>query len=215
VIALLRYAYLKSLRDSSMIAFVGLLMMFPVAALGGATLGKGHLHFPFYMDAQFSPVQNATLAGQMTTGLCVLFTVITAFWTFRPEIATRSIGSFLFAARPLTVTVALILFAAAIGLAGWIGGMAMISVLTTAIPPQLAMMALKVAVGTLAASAFGTLIVTISPNPGMIIGAYLGCAVSIVWVAKAKSSSQLIVAVAVAIVCATLAAFLLERRCAT
>ena len=93
--------------------------------------------------------------------------------------------------------------------------MAVIGVLTTAIPAHLALMALKVAAGTLAAGAVGTLVVTISPNPGMIIGAYLACIASVVWVEKSKSSSQLIAAVAVVIVCAALAAFLLERRCAT
>lgn len=215
MIALLRYAYLKGLRDSSLFAFILIPMMFPVAALVGVTLGKGRLLYPLYMNAQFSPQQNATLAGQITTGICVLFTVITAFWTFRSEIATRSVGSFLLAARPLKLSLALILFAAAIGLAGWIGGMAMIGVLTTAMPPHLALLALKVAAGTLAASALGTLVVTISPNPGMILGAYLVCIISIVWVEKSTSLSQLIGAVAIAIVCAALAAFLLERRCAT
>jgi hypothetical protein len=215
VIALLRYAYLKGLRDSSLFAFILIPMMFPVAALVGVTLGKGRLLYLLYMNAQFSPQQNATLAGQITTGICVLFTVITAFWTFRSEIATRSVGSFLLAARPLKLSLALILFAAAIGLAGWIGGMAMIGVLTTAMPPHLALLALKVAAGTLAASALGTLVVTISPNPGMILGAYLVCIISIVWVEKSTSLSQLIGAVAIAIVCAALAAFLLERRCAT
>ncbi len=217
--AMIRYAYLKSLRDSSLIAFIIIPMLFPLAAMVGITLdlaiAKGHPVYPLFMNVHFSPEQNATLAGQITTGICVLFTVITAFWTFRSEIATRSVGSFLFATRPLTLALALILFAAAIGLAGWIGGMAMIGVLTTAIPPHIALMALKVAAGTLAASALGTLVVTISPNPGMIIGAYLVCIASVVWVEKSKSSSQLIAAVAVAIICAGFAAFLLERRCAT
>jgi hypothetical protein len=215
VIALLRYAFLKGLRDSSLFAFILIPMMFPVAALLGVTLGKGRLLYPLYMSPQFSPQQNATLAGQITTAVCLLFTVITAFWTFRSEIATRSVGSFLLAARPLTLSLALILFAAAIGLAGWIGGMAMIGVLTTAMPPHLALLALKVAAGTVAASALGTLVVTISPNPGMVLGAYLACIISIVWVEKSTSLSQLIGAVAVAIVCAGLASFFLERRCAT
>jgi len=213
--AMLRYAYLKGLRDSSVIAFLAIEMLIPVAALGGVTFGKGHFHYPLYLEAHFSPAQNATMAGQITTAICVFFTVITAFWTFRSEIATRSVGSFLFAMRPLTLALSLILFAAAIGVAGWIGGMAMIGILTTAFPPQIALMALKVVAGTLAASAFGTLVVSISPNPGMIIGAYVACVVLTVWVEKSKSSIQLIAAVALAIICAAFAAFFLERRCAT
>jgi len=219
VIAMLRYAYLKSLRDSSLIAFILVPMFFPLCAMFGITLdlmfAKGHPVYPMYMDVHFTPLQNAKMAGQITSGICVLFAVITSFWTFRSEIATRSVGSFLFATHPLTLAVALILFAAAIGLTGWIGGIAMIGILTTALPPQLALLALKVVAGTLAASAFGTLVVTISPNPGMIIAAYIACVFAIVWIEKSKSSSPVIAAVAVAIVCAALAAFLLERRCAT
>ena len=219
MIAMLRYAYLKSLRDSSLIAFIVFPIMFPLAAMVGITLDltltKGHPVYPMYMNVHFTPQQNAALAGQITSAICVLFTVITAFWTFRSEIATRSVGSFLFATRPITLALALVFFAAGIGLAGWIGAMAMIGVLTTAFPAQLALMALKVVAGTLAAGALGTLVVTISPNPGMIIGAYLLCAAAVIWAEKSKSSSQLIAAVAVAIVCAALAAFLLERRCAS
>ena len=219
MIAMLRYAYIKGLRDSSLIAFVIIPMLFPLAAMSGITLDlkltKGHPIYPMVMDVHFTPEQNAKMAGQFTSGICVLFAVITAFWTFRTEIATRSVGSFLFATRPLTLALALVLFAAAIGLAGWIGGMAVIGILTTALPPHLAMLAVKVVAGTLAASAFGTLIVTISPNPGMIIGAYVGCVFATIWIENSKSSSQMIAAIAVAIVCAALAAFLLERRCAT
>jgi len=215
VIALLHYAYLKSLRDSSLIAFIIVPMFAPVAALSGVTLARGHLHYPFYLNVQFSAVQNATLASQITLAICVFFAVIPAFWTFRPEIATRSIGAFFFGARPRTVTLALILFAFVIGLAGWIGAMAMIGALTSALPPHVAFMTLKVALGLLAASALGTLLVTISPQPGMIVGAYLGCVFLVAWIETSKSSLHLIAAVPVAIVCAALAAFFMERRCAS
>jgi len=214
MIALLRYLYLKSARDSSLIAFLLVPMLVPVAALSGVTL-KSHLQYPFYMDALYTPVQNATLAATIAMAISVLFASIAAFWTLRAEIATRSVGSFLFAARPLTVALALILFAATIGLAGWLGGVALTGALTTAVMPHLALITLKVVVALIAASAAGALVVTISPQPGMIIGSYLGCVVLIPLVAKSKGSVQLLVAVVVAIVCTLLAAFLLERRCAT
>ncbi len=215
MIALLHYVYLKSLRDTSLIAFIIVPILAPVAALSGVTLGKGHMHYPFYLNVQFSAVQNATLVSEITLAVCVLFAVIPAFWTLRPEIATRSVGAFFFAARPLTVALALILFAFAIGLAGWIGAMTMIGALTTALPPHVAFMTLKVAAGLLASSALGTLLVTISPQPGMIVGAYLGCVFLVPWIVASKSSAHLIAAVAVAIVCAVLAAFFMERRCAS
>jgi len=167
------------------------------------------------MDALYTPVQNATLAATIGMAISVLFASIAAFWTLRAEIATRSIGSLLFAARPLTIALALILFGATIGLAGWLGAVALTGALTTAVMPHLALVTLKVVVALIAASAAGALVVTISPQPGMIIGSYLGCVVLIPLVAKSKGWVQLLVAVVVAIVCTLLTAFLLERRCAT
>jgi hypothetical protein len=216
MIALLRYAYLKSVRDGSLIAFLLPATLVSLSGLTGVTLDAEHrLHYPFFMNVHFSPVQNATLAAQVALAVSVLFSVIPAFWTFRPEIASRSIGSFFLATRPLTVASALILFAAAVGVAGWFGAMAVIGALTTALPAQLALMALKVAAGCLAASAVGALIVSISPQPGMIIGSYVGCVVLVPWVEKSKSSLQLIAAVVASIVCAALSAYLMERRCAS
>ena len=213
--ALLRYAYLKSLRDHSLIAFIGTPALVPVAALLGVTLAKGQFRYPMYLEAGFSPFQNAVLAAQISTGMSVLFTVLAAFWTLRTEIATRSIGSFLFAVTPLKMALTLVLFAAAIGVAAFLGSIVTIGLLTAALPPALPMMALIVLAGCLAASALGTLMVTISPQPAMIIGSYLGCMVLIPWIAKSKSWLHLMVALAVAIVCTALSSFLLERRCAT
>ncbi|HYS52826.1 MAG TPA: hypothetical protein VER58_03550 [Thermoanaerobaculia bacterium] len=216
MIALLRYAYLKSVRDGSLIAFLLPATLVSLSGLSGVTLSQGHRpHYPFFLNVQFSPVQNATLAAQIAIAVSVLFAVIPAFWTFRPEISSRSIGSFFFATRPLTVALALILFAAAVGLAGWIVSMAVIGVLTTALPTHMALMALKVAAGCLAASAIGALVVTISPQPGAIVISYVGCIALVPWIEKSKSSLQLIAAVAASIVCAALSAYLLERRCAT
>jgi len=214
MIALLRYLYLKSARDSSLIAFLLIPALVPVAALSGVTL-KGHLQYPFYMDALYTPVQNATLATTIAMGTSVLFAGIASFWTLRAEIATRSVGSFLFAARPITIALALILFAATIGLAGWLCAVALTGALTTAVMPHLALITLKVVVALIAASAAGALVVTISPQPGMIIGSYLGLIVLHLLLATSKGWVQLLVAVVVVIVCTLLAAFLLERRCAT
>jgi hypothetical protein len=215
MIALLRYLYLKSARDSSLIAFLFVPMLIPVAALSGVTL-RGHLQYPFYMNPLYTPVQNATLAASIAMATSVLFASIAAFWTLRAEIATRSIGSFLFAARPLTIALALILFSTTIGLVGWLSAVALTGALTTAVMPHFALVTLKVVVALITASAAGALVVTISPQPGMIIGSYLGCAVLFPLLAKStKGSVQLLVAVVVAIVCTALSAFLLERRCAT
>ena len=215
MIAILRYAYLKSLRDRSLFAFVIFPILFPVAALIGVTLGQGHLRYPFYMNVHYSPVQNATLCAQIALMICVFFTLIPAFWTLRPEIATRSVASFFFAARPITVALSVILFAFALGVAGWIGAVAMIGTLTAALPPHLAFMTLKLAAGTLATSAIGVLLVTVSSSPAVVVGGYMACALLIQWIVSAKSFLDVLAFIGVAIVSAALAGFLLERRCAT
>jgi hypothetical protein len=215
VIAMLHYAWLKSRRDSSLFAFILIPALFPLAALGGATLAKGHWHYPFFLNPQYTPVQNATLCAQIAVALSVLFTVIPAFWTLRPEIATRSVTSFFFAARPMTVAASVIVFAFALSFTGWIGAIAMIRILTGTLPPHVAFMTLKVAVGCLATSALGTLLVTISSQPALLVGAYMVCALLIPWIEGSKSSLHVMGGVAAAIVCTALAGFILERRCAT
>lgn len=215
MIAMLRYALLKSRRDGSVYAFVLLPTLFPLAALCGVTIAEGRWHYPLMMNARFTPIQNATLCAQISLTICVVFTVLPAFWTMRPEIATRSVASFFFAARPVTVAASMILFAFAIGLASWIGAITMIRLLTDAMPPNVAFMTLKAAMGCLAASAVGTVLVTISSQPAMIIGAYVASAAAIPWMESSKSALFALVMGAVSIVCAALAGFILERRCAS
>jgi len=216
VIAMLHYTYLKSRRDSSLFAFIMIPALFPLAALGGATLAKGHWHYPLFLNPQYTPVQNATLCAQIATVVSVLFTVIPAFWTLRPEIATKSVTSFFFAARPMTVVASVIVFAFALNFTGWIGAITMIRILTGTLPPHVAFMTLKVAVGCLVTSALGTLLVTISSQPALLVGGYMACGLLIPWIQGSKSSLQVMGGgVGAAIVCTALAGFILERRCAT
>jgi hypothetical protein len=215
MIALLRYAFLKSRRDGSLLGFVFVVTLVPFAAMAGVTLAKGHWHYPFYLNAQYTPVQNANLAAEIVLVVAVFFSAIPAFWTFRPEIETRSIGALLLAARPVTVALALILFAASIGLMGWLGAVAVIGALTSAFPSHLALMTLKLATGVLAASSIGALVVTISPQPFMVVCSYVACLFLVPSVASSKGWVQVVGALVAAILCTALTAFLLERRCAT
>ena len=215
MIAILRYAFLKSRRDGSVYAFVLLPALFPVAALMGVTVAKQRWQYPLAMNPQFTPVQNATLCAQIALTICVVFTVIPAFWTLRPEIATRSVTSFLFAARPVTVAASVILFAFSLGLAGWIGAITLIRILTDALPPNVAFMTLKAAAGCLAASALGAMLVTISSQPAMIVGAYMASVVVIPWMESSKSPASALIMTAFSVLFAALAGLILERKCAS
>jgi hypothetical protein len=214
VIAILRYAFLKSRRDGSLAAFLIMPIFMPMAALCGATMAKG-LRYPLFMNVEYTPVQNATLVADVATVVFIVFSALPAFWTLRSEIASRAIGSFLFGVRPLTAVLALILFAAAVGVTGWLGAVLMIGALTSAFPPDLPMRALQVVLSCLAGSASGALVVTISSQPAMIVCSYLGCLLFIPWMSKAPMASFAITALVLSAVWISIAAFLLERRCAT
>lgn len=213
--ALLRYATLKSLRDGTLGAFLIAPMLMPVAALSGVTFDGFHLRFPMFLNPHYTAAQNAASAAGIAGAVGALFAAIPAFWAFRSEIRSRSIGLFAFAARPIVIVLSLILFAAAIGFAGWISAIVLITVLTTALPPNIGLIAVKMLMATIASSSVGAMIVTISAEPAMIVCSYLGCLTLIPWMEKAKGPVQLTLPLIVSVICFAIATFLLERRCAS
>ena len=215
MIAILRYLVLKTWRDSSLIAFVMIPVFGPVAALAGSTLAKGHFAYPLYLNVHYTPVQSATLAAQIAFAAAFMFSSISSFWTLRPEVATRAVGAFVLAARPFSIAFALVTFATAVAMTGWLGALGMIALLTSVLPAGAGMLMLKVFVASVAASAIGALVLMISAQPAMIAVGYMSCAVIIAFLEKAKDPTQLLTGVAVVIICVPLSAFLLERRCAT
>jgi hypothetical protein len=189
--------------------------LFPVAALAGATFAGGHVHYPLFMNQQYTPLQNAELVTQISTAVAVLFASIASFWTLRNEIATQSINAFVFGARPVTIALALILYGAATAFVAWFGGIGVTAMLTTAAPAHLPLLVIRTAVGVLAGSALGALAVTVSTQPVMIISTYLGCMVLFPVIQFWSTSRQLTTAGVFCVVVAAIASLLLERRCAT
>ena len=213
--AILRYAFLKTTRDGSFIAFALVPILMPVAALVGGTVAQTHgLHYPFFMGRGETPLQSATDVANMTTALAAFFAVLPAFWTFRTEIASRSIGSLALATRPVMIVLALMTLTTAIMIVAWLISMIAILALTTAWPPHVGTLSLKLIAVCLSASATGAAAVAISPEPAMVVAVYLVSAVSIAWFEKAKSAPMLIVPLALSAILAAVATFALERRCA-
>lgn len=213
--ALLHYNFLKGWRDRSIVAFLALPSLIPIAALVGGSLTKRlPLRYPLAMEPRFTAVQNAALIGEIASILCALFTVLPSFWTLRTEIASRSVSSFTMAARPLMVVAMLVGYAALIGYSAWLISMTFVGVLTTALPPHLALLGLKVGIAALLASSVGALAVTISPQPAMMIGAFNSAFVIVPLFAKSATTTYLIAALLAALISIAIAAVLLERRCA-
>jgi hypothetical protein len=215
VTAIFRYLYLKSRRDQSLIAFVFTPVLIPVAAVLGVTLAKGHLHYPLFLNEQYTPSQNAALVMLVASMMAVLFANVAAFWTLRTEVATHAINAFVFGTTPATITVTLILFGSLVALAGAIGATGMTWMLTAALPPNLGTLVLELPLALLAGSAIGACVVMLSPQPVMMVVSYVGCVILIPFIGKAQMSTQLAVAGGIAIVSTALAIFLLRRRCAT
>lgn len=213
--ALLRYAFLKTTRDGSFIAFALVPILMPIAALVGGTVAQTHgFHYPFLMGRGETPLQSATGVANMTTVLAAFFAVLPAFWTFRSEIASRSIGSLALATRPAMIVLALMTLTTAIMIVAWLISMMAVFALTTAWPPHVGMLLLKLIVVCLSASATGAAAVAISPEPAMVIAVYLASALSTVWLEKTKSASMFIVPLALSAIFVGVATFALERRCA-
>ena len=213
--AILRYLILKSRRDHSLMVFLFGPMFFPIGAVLGVTVAKGHLRYPFFLNDQYTPSQNAALVMLIASMLAVLFANIAAFWTLRAEVATHAVNAFVFGTTPSTITLTLVLFSAVVALLGLIGATGMIWALTAALPPELGLLALKMPLALVAGSAIGTFVVMLSPQPAMMVVSYVGCVILAPFVEHAQVSTQLVVALGIAVVCTSLAILLLRRRCAT
>jgi hypothetical protein len=213
VIALLRYMTIKSMRDRSLPGLVLMPILWPALVMLGNSVYSRSLHYPLTLNPKLSAVGNATLIAQIMGGAILLLASIAAFWTLRPEVASRSIGAFVFGARPLTIVSALVVYATTIGIAGWIGSALVISVLSGAVPSHLVAFTLRLVAMTVAMSTAGALMVMISPAPATVLGAYVA-AVAFLLVER-QPAWQVYIAVGVTLVCTAVSTFLLERRWAT
>lgn len=215
MIAVLHYALLKSLRDRSLGIFVLGPALVIAASLLGATIVEG-FRYPFYVSRQMSAAQNAEMVALILTFFVMMFGTVAAFWTFRPEVVTKTIGSFLMARRPLTVSLAQVTFAAAVAFSAWVVGIAAIAALTSALPPALGWFAVGVAVASIAAASIGALVLTISPQPAMMVWAFLACTALLPLLVHPSVRPKLLYVVPViSILFIAVSAFLLERRWAS
>lgn len=216
MIAILRYAVLKSQRDRSLPIFAATPAVIALAILLGTTLADRRFTYPLYIHQGWSPAQNAAITATITACVAVFLTSMTAFWTFRPEVATRSIGAFLMGTRAAAIAIALVIFAAAIGIVSWLGSVGVIVLLTSVFPANFAAVLLLVVVFSILAAAIGALIVTINTQPSTLIWAYVGSMVIVIGLSNGKHlTAAMVSAVVLSILCMIGCAFLLERRCAT
>lgn len=216
MIALLRYAFLKNLRDGSLAAFIlGPVIMLTAPLLGAALFGEGGPRFPARMDWTMSAARNAAMMAPATVFIAALFASLAGFWSLRSEIISKSIGTFVLAVRPLKIQIAAMLFGAGAAFAGYIGTGLALSVLLNALPPNPLRLILDAAILCLLGAAAGFLAVIFSAEPWAIIPLFVGGVAIIPSLAKMRGPLPELTAVALTLICISISVFFLERRCAT
>ena len=216
MIAILRYAFLKNMRDGSLAAFLlGPIIMLTAPLLGVATFQKGGLAYPLSMNPQWTAARSAAAIAPVALFIAALFASLAGFWGFRGEIVSRSMGSFVLAVRPVKIQIASALFGAAAGFAGYILTSASLFTLMAALPPHPARLVVDAAIMCLCGAAAGSLAVIVSSEPWAIIPLYVCGIVVGPWLIKMRGAAPELIGLALSLICVVVSAFFLERRCAT
>lgn len=215
MIALLRYAFLKNMRDGSLAAFVlGPMVMLTASLVGVAAFTKDLRVYPLSISPQWTAARSAAAISLPMLFIAALFASLAGFWGFRGEIVSRSMGSLVLALRPMKIQAATMLFGAFAGFAGFLGTSLSLFALMDALPPHPLRLLLNAAVLCLLGSAAGSLIVSFSSEPWAILPLYVGGIVVVPWLIKTRSVMPLLIGLIMTVVCVAVSALFLERRCA-
>lgn len=211
MIALLHYALLKGVRDRSLLTF---------AAIPAANISAVLIAMAVHQKQMVYPLTGVTLDHVDLAVFSILIpsfiATLSAFWTFRSEVATKAIASFVVATRPLVVVTALLITGVATAAVGTIGMLAAIFVLTARFPAEVLTLIVTASIASMVGAAMGTLYVNISAKPEMFVWALLAGIPVAPFIFNPKNQSMLpFVALAVTVVAISVSAFLLRRRCAT
>ena len=209
--ALLHYAWLKGMRDRSLPVFFAIAPIQIAGMIIGIAVSKRQVHYPLGA-LNFDEGDIAAITILVPSFVATL----SAFWTFRSEVATRAINSFVMASRPLTVIAALVLFGFATAMAGVGGLIATALILTATVPADVASMVFTAAVASAAGASLGALYVTISPQTGMLLWASVAGIPLVPFIFDpANRPALLAVGTVISVVAITIATVLLRRRCAS
>jgi len=215
MMAILRYAFLKNMRDGSLTAIVlGPMILLVASLLGVAAFEKGTSMYPLTIDPHSSAARSAAIMAPIVVFASAFFAAMAGFWSFRSEIASRSMGSFILAARPITIQSASTLFAAAAGFAGFLATGACLFTLMNALPPDPWRLMLDAAIFCTCGAAIGAFTVTLSSEPWAMIPACILGLAFIPSLGKSRGTLPELIGVAFPILCVVVATYFLRRRCA-
>lgn len=209
--ALLHYAWLKGLRDRSLLAF-GLLPAAQVAAtlIVMPLVERTGLHYPL-TSLPWREVK------QFPVLMSVLVAIFTAFWTFRSEIQTKAVSSFVVGSSAITFTLALLILAIVTAIIAMSGGMLTAVLLMASVPDDLARVWTTGALFSIVGASIGLLCVTVSPQPMMLAGTWILVLPFLGMIMKAATPTFPLAALCFGAAIATLfiSTLLVRRRCST
>ena len=215
MIALLRYAFVKSWREhllSGLILAPFVLLFVPVIGIAVEDMISKTGNYP-----RPPRLSAAAFSSGLTWGSMVLATISAAtggFWIFRREIATREIGVFILATRAWTIALAATAFGALVSISVFLVSIGAVRIITGQFPPHIVRTGLFAIFACIALSALGAALVSLSPDVNMMVPLYaitLGVAI------YAVESKQVFLAslLAAAAFLVGTSAVLMRRRCAT
>ncbi|HUP49786.1 MAG TPA: hypothetical protein VNA04_13450 [Thermoanaerobaculia bacterium] len=209
--ALLHYAWLKGMRDRSLPVFFAIAPIQIAAMIIGFAVIKRQVRYPL-AALNFDEGDIAAITILLPSFVATL----SAFWTFRSEVATRAINSFVMGSRPLAVVASLVVFGFATAMAGVAALIATAVILTATVPAAVASMAFTAAVASVAGASLGALYVTISPQPGMLVWTFVAGIPLVPFIFDPANRAELLtVGTVISLVAIGIATVLLRRRCAS
>lgn len=217
MIALLRYAFLKSSRDEFLKRLIMaplFLLMEPLIGTASYHIYQGTIHYPLELDRNVPPAATALALIHAALVLSSLAAAIGSFWIFRREVATRDIGLFLLASRSRTMAMAAAAYGALSGLAVFVASLILVGAATAHLVPNMAMHSLFATLSCMTAAVIGVSLVAISSDITMLVPVIAGAVALGVLLWQPRMWWSLPITVTIVILTAASAA-LLRRRCAT
>ena len=215
--ALLRYAFLKSSRDQSLLALTiapAVMLTAPVLGIAVAQMLRGVGRYPVSVDMRTTP--QATAGGMMGVAAVasIVIAAIAGFWLFRIEIGNHSIATMVMATRARAISAVATLHAAVIGSGGFLLSLAITALFTAHVPASAPRMLLLMVCATVAAGASGILMATISAETPMLVPAIAASVMIAFFVLQAGAPRVIAGSAITSVLFVLTAAVLMERRCA-
>lgn len=216
MIALLRYAFLRSSRESLLYSLLfgpGVMLVSPLLVIACYSFIRGQSAYPVSLDDSLTPEATARLVGEIGRMLGALSASFASFSIFRQELADRSLGFFLLAIRSRSVVLAATVYGVVAGLAGFLVLVAGVAALTAHWPPFTPALFASLIVSTVAAAALGAAIAAISPEQTMLVAAAVGSLVFAMILGKWPVPFALLLILITGALLIEGASTILRRRC--